>query len=68
VKEGGHFVPADDIRRRFERAKANLRPYIETVDRVIIFDNCSRARLVGEFCQGREVARAPSSIWEVLDT
>jgi predicted ABC-type ATPase len=67
VREGGHFVPPEDIRRRYTRSMENLRPYVETMDRVILYDNSTRPRAVGEFVKGRQVARAPSRLWEVLE-
>jgi predicted ABC-type ATPase len=39
VSEGGHDVPETDVRRRFERAMANLPAYIGLVDLWRVLDN-----------------------------
>ena len=43
VSEGGHGVPEADVRRRFERAIANLRRYVQTVDLWRVFDKQRRS-------------------------
>ena len=39
VMRGGHHVPADDVRRRYDCSLANLLPAIQRADHVRIFDN-----------------------------
>jgi predicted ABC-type ATPase len=39
VSEGGHDVPEADVRRRFDRANANIADYIASVDLWRVFDN-----------------------------
>lgn len=40
VKKGGHFVPPEDIRRRFHRSLANLfNDYLPLADQWVIWDN-----------------------------
>ena len=38
VLDGGHDVPRDDVMRRYERSRANLRDYMELADKVYVFD------------------------------
>jgi predicted ABC-type ATPase len=42
VERGGHTVPMDDIRRRYERSLDNLVKAIAIADSVIIYDNSER--------------------------
>ncbi len=39
VKSGGHHVPPEDVRRRYERGLANLPAFLQIVDRALVFDN-----------------------------
>ena len=42
VKQGGHHVPADDVRRRYWRSLQNLySPYFELCDTVTVYDTTS---------------------------
>ncbi len=41
---GGHDVPAEDVRRRFERSLSNLSAVYQFADLVLIFDNSSVRR------------------------
>jgi len=41
VALGGHHVPPEDVRRRYERSLANLPAFLEIVDRAVVFDNSS---------------------------
>lgn len=41
VALGGHDVPPEDVRRRYERSLANLPAFLEIVDRAVVFDNSS---------------------------
>jgi predicted ABC-type ATPase len=42
VQRGGHNVPIDDIRRRYDRSLNNLAKAIDIADLVIIYDNSDR--------------------------
>ncbi len=42
VERGGHHVPIDDIRRRYEHSLNNLAKAIVIADSVIIYDNSER--------------------------
>lgn len=44
VRQGGHDVPPEDVRRRYERSLQNLADVCDIADRLIVFDNSS-ARL-----------------------
>lgn len=39
VAAGGHSVPDQDVRRRYERSLKNLRDYAAVMDKIRIFDN-----------------------------
>jgi predicted ABC-type ATPase len=41
---GGHDVPDEDIRRRYDRSLANLTAAIHLPDRAILFDNSGTER------------------------
>jgi len=51
VLRGGHNVPEQDVRRRYQRSLANLPLAIERADRTILFDNSAEQgyRLVAVF-------------------
>ncbi len=38
VLDGGHDVPRDDVLRRYERSRENLRDYVTLADKVYVFD------------------------------
>lgn len=38
VKQGGHHVPADDVRRRYWRSLRNLAPYTKVCNTIIVYD------------------------------
>ena len=38
VLDGGHDVPPDDVKRRYERSRTNLREYMSLADKVYVFD------------------------------
>ena len=44
VLDGGHDVPIADIRRRFARSLANLRPALAAADRAYLIDNAGLNR------------------------
>ncbi|MFN0101969.1 MAG: zeta toxin family protein [Bryobacteraceae bacterium] len=39
VEQGGHFVPEEDIRRRYDRSLENLRAIIPLSNSAVLFDN-----------------------------
>jgi predicted ABC-type ATPase len=39
--QGGHHVPAADVRRRYQRSLENLAAIYQLVDRIVILDNSS---------------------------
>lgn len=41
VAKGGHDIPENDIRRRFDRSRANFVEAALLADRVIVYDNAS---------------------------
>ena len=50
VKNGGHNIPADVIKRRFERSRENLVLYKQKVDSWTVFDSSgSSPKLMEEF-------------------
>jgi predicted ABC-type ATPase len=56
VSQGGHDVPDDDVRRRYERSLANLPDVIRAADRAVLYDNSEGAqRKVLEVREGRVV-------------
>lgn|SRR5579875_683870 len=61
VSQGGHDVPAADVRRRYGRSLGNLVRIFKLVDRVIILDNSSvrnRMKRVLEVYRGNLVFKA----------
>jgi predicted ABC-type ATPase len=49
VKHGGHPVPEEKIRSRYEKSLSQLRWFFEQADRVMLYDNSGATpRLVGE--------------------
>ena len=39
VAKGGHFVPDEDVRRRYARSMANLKSALEVADETEVYDN-----------------------------
>jgi predicted ABC-type ATPase len=74
VSEGGHDVAESDVRRRFDRAIANLPLYVGAVDEWRIFDNATlRPHVVAEGRRGcivlrERTAALPDSLWAALET
>ncbi|MDR6726200.1 putative ABC-type ATPase [Paenibacillus amylolyticus] len=52
VKNGGHHIPEEDIRRRYDRSIGNLPEALKLSDRSFIFDNTSKFRLIMEVEKG----------------
>lgn len=58
VVQGGHDVPDDKLRERFNRTRENLRRAIESLQHVIVYDNSDLAqpyRLMASYENGRLV-------------
>lgn len=53
VRNGGHHIPEEDIRRRYDRSIANLPEALTLSDRSFIFDNTTKFRLVMELERGK---------------
>lgn len=72
VQQGGHFVPEEDIRRRYERSLENLWEILPMADAAVLFDNSGvRHRKVVEFEDGRLRRRAkevPGWVERVLES
>jgi predicted ABC-type ATPase len=63
VQSGGHDVPEDKIRARYQRVMALLPSAIEVADRALIYDNSddsAEARLVLSFNRGQLKYRSPN--------
>jgi predicted ABC-type ATPase len=58
VAGGGHDIPEETVRRRYERSLENLLPAIHLADRTILYDNSIRFRFVG-IVEGLESAWKP---------
>jgi predicted ABC-type ATPase len=59
VAKGGHFIPDDDVRRRYQRSLANLPEALRSADTATAYDNTAGgARRVIEACNGRIVWRS----------
>ncbi|CAA7625985.1 conserved hypothetical protein [Magnetospirillum sp. LM-5] len=59
VADGGHHVPAADVRRRHGRSLANLSQGLDLVDRAWLLDNSrARMRLVASFENGQRKSQA----------
>lgn len=54
VRDGGHFVPDDDVARRYQRSLANLAAGVSLADRAWLLDNTGeRMRLVATIERGQ---------------
>ena len=54
VRDGGHFVPDDDVARRYQRSLANLAAGVSLADRAWLLDNTGeRMRLVAAIERGQ---------------
>ncbi|MEY8743617.1 zeta toxin family protein [Paenibacillus tundrae] len=53
VKNGGHYITEEDIRRRYGRSIGNLPEALKLSVRSFIFDNSSKFRLIMEVEQGK---------------
>lgn len=64
VKNGGHSVPEEDIRRRYERSLANLTKAILIFDNTFVYDNTdSEYNIVAKFRNGELVEQKFTPDW-----
>lgn len=74
VSEGGHDVAEVDVRRRFDRAIANLPGYVAAVDQWRVFDNATlKPKAVAEGRRGcialiERSQSLPATLWQTLET
>ena len=63
--QGGHFVPDDDVRRRYGRSLQNLTAALRFVDQAVVYDNSeTEPRIVLEADHGSITWRGPSEpVW-----
>lgn len=68
VASGGHSIPEDVIRRRYERGRFNLISlYLPLCDRWIIYDNSTNdARLIAEYNYSQQIVVYVSKIWNQI--
>ena len=52
VRDGGHGVPAEDIKRRYGESLENLRKISPLCDRVIIYDNTTAFKRIASLVRG----------------
>lgn len=66
VRAGGHRVPEDDVRRRYERARQNfLQLYRPLADRWTVCDNSGNDRIIlAQRLPGREMEIVDAEGWE----
>lgn len=66
VAAGGHRVPEDDVRRRYERARQNfLQLYRPLADRWTVCDNSADERIIlAQRSPGREMEIVDADAWE----
>lgn len=65
VEEGGHYIPAEVIKRRYHRGISNLMNlYIPICDNWLMIDNTSTAPL--EISSGTNIASESFCIWDIF--
>lgn len=52
VRAGGHGIPEEDIRRRYDESLHNLKKVISLCDRVRIYDNTNKFEIVAVYNKG----------------
>lgn len=69
VREGGHSVPSDIVKRRYRKGLANMRRlYLEIADVVAIFDNGGKERiLIAERRSGEPLTIHDSHRWALIE-
>ncbi|MBN4002156.1 zeta toxin family protein [Nostoc sp. LPT] len=68
VASGGHSIPEDVIRRRYQQGRRNLISlYLSLCDRWIIYDNSNNdTRLVAESRRGQQLVVYENAIWNQI--
>ncbi|MEH2049272.1 zeta toxin family protein [Nostoc sp.] len=68
VASGGHSIPEDVIRRRYQQGRINLISlYLSLCDRWIIYDNSNNdTRLVAEYRRGQQLVVYENAIWNQI--
>ncbi|MGV0106673.1 Zeta toxin family protein [Nostoc sp. DSM 114160] len=68
VASGGHSIPEDVIRRRYQQGRINLISlYLPLCDRWIIYDNSNNdTRLVAEYRRGQQLVVYENAIWNQI--
>jgi predicted ABC-type ATPase len=68
VASGGHSIPEDVIRRRYQRGRVNLISlYLPLCDRWIIYNNSSNdASLIAEYSYSQQLIVYESRIWNQI--
>ena len=68
VESGGHSIPEEVIRRRYERGRINLiRLYLPLCDTIIIYDNSGdNPQLIAELPLFQELIIYQRSIWQQI--
>lgn len=61
VALGGHAIPADHIRRRYDRSMANIKPHIQAFESAHIYDNTDHYKWVAAFREGN-IHRVDSNV------
>lgn len=63
-QNGGHSVPIDDIKRRYERSMANLPQAITLADKITIYDNTRNDyREIATYEKGQLINKNFSPLW-----
>ncbi|MEH2123862.1 zeta toxin family protein [Nostoc sp.] len=68
VASGGHSIPEDVIRRRYQQGRKNLISlYLPLCDRWIMYDNSNNdTRLVAEYRRGQQLVAYENAIWNQI--
>ncbi|MCR5805995.1 MAG: zeta toxin family protein [Oscillospiraceae bacterium] len=61
VRDGGHGIPEEDIRRRYVQSLANLKDILPVCDRVEIYDNSDIFQLIATFTNGKCIDKAKNT-------
>lgn len=64
VKRGGHNIPEQDVRRRFEKRFVDLWKVLPLCDEAELYDNSNGFRKVAEYANG-EICPLPDSSMEI---
>lgn len=67
VSEGGHDVPEDKLRARYERSMKNLPVLASLADELYVYDNTTAPRLVAAIIDGERYTADDAPSW-VLNT